>query len=878
MARTVAVVAHSHWDREWYVPFETYRVQLLSMMDGLLDLLESESDYEYFHLDGQMAVLEDYLESRPEARPRVEALVSSGRLGVGPWYVLMDEFCVSAETIVRNLQLGMARRRAIGGDATAAAPAVGYLPDMFGHVGQMPQILGQAGIHHAVVWRGVPAAVASRAFWWAAPDRSRVRAEYLPVGYASGAFLPKRAEDLVRRLCAYERELEHLIGPSGDILLMSGGDHQAPQAWLGPLLREANATQDRYRFQQTRLSDFLASQLTEGLGEWSGELRSGARAPLLMGVLSNRVDVKQAAATCETALERLAEPLAALWLPPDLWPADLLDRAWLEVIRNSAHDSVCACSTDQVVRAVLHRYDNASAMAEAIRASATAIAGVATASAGHVLVNPLPFARGGVVELDLPGTVAPAGAQQVSVAEAASTERHGQGRDLGRLLGELTAEGWLGPSGRGVAARLSPMADHLVMTIEQDPSRKADPAMAPVMAEAWARAGAGRDEPLTVRVERSPSQRVAVRVDDVPGFGWRVWPSGASGSTAPPVQVERWERSVEVSNGFIRVSVDATEGTFALDGVAGHNLIEEEADEGDTYNFSPSPGRPTSNRPSQTALEVIEAGPVRAVIRVRRMYPWQPETEVVSDLQVCAGDAEVVVTTSFDHRGRDHRVRASFPLGCRAEVTEAESAFGTAVRGQAEGGPQEPAFGTFPSRRFVTAGPATITHQGLLEYELVGDGTAVALTLLRATGILSRPAPPARPNAAGPPVPLRDAQLPGPQSFRYAVARHCADPWALADRVWTPLLPVVAEGNGPLPDTGSRLRVEGARVSALRREEGAIEVRVFNPGDSATTVRIPGHSGALVDLRGEVLRRWEESFELAAWGFATARLDTVSLD
>ena len=36
-----------------------------------------------------------------------------------------------------------------------------------------------------------------------------------------------------------------------------------------------------------------------------------------MGVASNRVDVKQAAARAERALERLAEPLSALFLPAD---------------------------------------------------------------------------------------------------------------------------------------------------------------------------------------------------------------------------------------------------------------------------------------------------------------------------------------------------------------------------------------------------------------------------------------------------------------------------------------------------------------------------------------------------------------------------------
>ena len=48
---------------------------------------------------------------------------------------------------------------------------------------------------------------------------------------------------------------------------------------------------------------------------WRGELRSAARAPLLSGVISNRVDVRAAAAAAERAVERRAEPLLALFRP-----------------------------------------------------------------------------------------------------------------------------------------------------------------------------------------------------------------------------------------------------------------------------------------------------------------------------------------------------------------------------------------------------------------------------------------------------------------------------------------------------------------------------------------------------------------------------------
>ena len=94
---------------------------------------------------------------------------------------------MSGETLVRDLQLGFEKAAPLGG-----AMEVGYLPDMFGHVAQMPQLLRLFGIDDAVVWRGVPSEVDRTAFRWVAPDGSEVRAEYLPAGYGNGARVPPR--------------------------------------------------------------------------------------------------------------------------------------------------------------------------------------------------------------------------------------------------------------------------------------------------------------------------------------------------------------------------------------------------------------------------------------------------------------------------------------------------------------------------------------------------------------------------------------------------------------------------------------------------------------------------------------------------------------
>ena len=99
-------VPHTHWDREWYLPFEAFRLRLGAVVDGVLDTLERDRSFTSFTLDGQAIVLEDYVEVRPENEDRLRALLKAGRLEVGPSYVLPDEILVGGESLVRNLLLG----------------------------------------------------------------------------------------------------------------------------------------------------------------------------------------------------------------------------------------------------------------------------------------------------------------------------------------------------------------------------------------------------------------------------------------------------------------------------------------------------------------------------------------------------------------------------------------------------------------------------------------------------------------------------------------------------------------------------------------------------------------------------------------------------
>jgi glycosyl hydrolase family 38/alpha mannosidase-like protein len=354
-------------------------MSLVDVVDEVLELLEGDERWR-FTLDGQLATVDDYVEIRPEGEARIRALVEAGRLAVGPWQTLMDEFLVSGETTIRNLEAGLARAEEVGG-----AMRVGYLPDMFGHVAQMPQILRSAGIEVAIMWRGVPAAVESHVFDWEGIDGTVIRTEYMPEnGYSNAAYI--LGDDSV------EAVAERLRPWFGDdpILGMVGTDHMPPARDLLERIPEGTRV--------ATLAEYFAAEQTlqQTVAKVRGELRSAARANLLPDVVSARIDIKQAAGRAERALERYAEPLHALY--GDEWPEAFLRVAWSRLFQNSAHDSICGCSADEVSAQVLVRYAEAEQIGnELTRRALERIAAQAPAGT-TVVVNPSPIARTEVVD------------------------------------------------------------------------------------------------------------------------------------------------------------------------------------------------------------------------------------------------------------------------------------------------------------------------------------------------------------------------------------------------------------------------------------------------------------------------------------------------
>ncbi|OLD47562.1 MAG: hypothetical protein AUI83_14170, partial [Armatimonadetes bacterium 13_1_40CM_3_65_7] len=386
----ITLVPHTHWDREWYDPFSVFSERLVAMMDTLIEL--GGGGFPHFHLDGQTAMIDDYLERRPEREDDVKRLAAQGRLSVGPWVTQMDEFLTSGESHIRNLEMGLARARELGPPLE-----VGYMPDQFGHIGQMPQILRMAGIERAVVWRGVPAGVDRDAFWWEAPDGSRVLTEYLAFGYSNGASYERATNadqlaDALTRSAAAQRPFM----ASDRMLVMVGYDHSGPDASLPARLAGAADRLEGIEATIGGLAGHLGSQRLEiEPPTWRGELRSSARAHLLPNVYSARVHQKRERGRVEALVERYAEPLAAL-APGVKWPEVELRRAWTLLLWNGAHDSACGCSHDQVAIDVDLRFAEAHDIARAIVDRSLDALGGGNKAPGVLTFNPSTFEREGV--------------------------------------------------------------------------------------------------------------------------------------------------------------------------------------------------------------------------------------------------------------------------------------------------------------------------------------------------------------------------------------------------------------------------------------------------------------------------------------------------
>jgi alpha-mannosidase/mannosylglycerate hydrolase len=797
------VVSHTHWDREWYQPHEVFRLRLVDLMDHLLDILDTDEQFRHFSLDAQTIVLEDYLQIRPGARSRIEKHVRSGRLAVGPWYQLNDEFLVSGEATIRSLLIGSRIAEAFG-----RCMMVGYLPDQFGSISQMPQILRGFGMDNAIMGRGrqLLRPGDKMEFWWQSPDGSRVLASLMAYWYNNAQYIPADPEAALAFVKAL-RDTMAARSAASELLFMNGVDHLEAQPTIGRTiagvadLLAGDGSGDRILHSSlTAYVDALRAtvgQTDSALDTVIGELRQDRGGACLAGTLSSRVYLKQANFAAQNALEAYAERLcsfARIMGAP--YPAEELRYAWKLLMQNHPHDSICGCSVDQVHDEMMPRFHRVRQVAEIVQDRALDTLTGRDRTQGAVALpcdlhvfNTLNWERTDPVRVTLEF---PLGAPT----------RSGAARDPSAMVRGLRI---IAPDGEEVPFAVT--GDETLVTAVLSP----------------------HELPLDQWVQRLTVEFVA---KDVPACGSAVYRLEPGPS---------WEHAPTFAD---VASYDYSEPT-----------LQDVGDVGDEYLYR----RPLNDVCVELCLACLDAWATQEtavkrteIVQTVMHVPASSASAGRSSERVAipvqlertqwAGVPRTECRLRLTNTATDHRLRALFDA---AGPVSAAVPFDVVTR---RSRPEDEAAGASPYHPMTLWIDApggddlpgrTIICPGLYEYEVLTDSdgrtSRVAVTLLRCVGQLSG-------RGDGPGIATPGAQCPGEHVFDLAVVEHPGDwvesrAWKGAHQFATPLVAVQAPRNDYVPTTRSFMTVEPDRLvlSAAKcaEDRDTLIVRLFNITDKA---------------------------------------------
>ena len=723
--QTLHVVSHTHWDREWYKTFQQFRLQLVHLVDNLLIILDNDPDYRFFMLDGQTIVLEDYLQVRMANLPRLQKYIQEQRILIGPWYILPDEFLVSPEALVRNLLIGKDICQLFG-----QRMMVGYIPDPFGHLSQLPQILNGFHMDTTCLWRGVPDG-SPTLFTWQSPDGSSVLLAHLYDGYGNGADWP--ASDLDQSVYSLNAKADRLqpYNPTSHYLIMRGSDHLEPRPELPEHIRYFNQHNqaDRNAIHST-LPAYLAA-VTNEISEQNiflqtvqGELRDPHKAHILPAVLSARMWIKQRNYYAQNLLERWVEPFST-WAelqtrgeealtPPTRHqntsriadPGSIVHQAWKLLISNHPHDSICGCSIDATHNDMVSRFDQVDQIGEELTNQSldtlsleinTLRNGEHGEYAALTVFNASPYPRTAIVNtsIDLPHEVRALRVidsegkhvavdclygerefvesniypvrELMGLLQGASESGHG-GKAL--VYAALTEENGLPCIEAEFSSLLKPDLENLAVAFNQvvDLISHSDP-----------------ETLVRVKVFKVPSASLDILAEDLPAMGYRTY--WICQSNAPHDLSDEIDEELDdvISNQYLEIRTADALGSLSLKDLRTGQVYEglcqivDVGDRGDEYNFTPPENdkeiRPTlvSTTTYKTSLyeTLILSLTLDLPVSLTESRDSREESTLTHDLDVLVtlvkGVPQAEVQIYFENEALDHRLSVQFHTGLNVD-------------------------------------------------------------------------------------------------------------------------------------------------------------------------------------------------------------------
>lgn len=846
------------------------RHMLVHMIDMLLDILAKEPDFHSFHLDSQTIPLQDYLEIRPERREEIIGHVKGGRLLIGPWFVLPDEFCVGGEALIRNLLLGHRQAKALGG-----VSKTGYSPFSWGQISQMPQIYRGFGIPFASFYRGVNTEVAPHSeFRWRSPDGTEVVGSRLAqrprynVWYVVQRPVLHNREDENNRLALWgaggapfrladsgfadldmryarppfdyhdehvaERALQAMREQDAEWTTVHrfwscGHDSSCPDIREVRMIRDcAAALEGRAEVFHSTFADFQAGVVAAAADDLpliTGEMRyyytAGSSSVLFGWITSARMDIKQANYQSERLLGSYAEPMAAFAaMLGSAFPRGFLDQAWNLLLQNHGHDSIGGCSRDVVPQDMFFRYRQANEIAICVMEQAFADI------AGAIDLSGMPPADVAVVAWN---------SQPQSCTEIAELVL-----DLPR---EMAAADFRLLTADGLEVKLQQIESGDRYTVVQSPNDCAD----------------------MMAMRR---HRCFAELPDLPGAGYRTFFVRPLAKKARSLTRTLRGRVHAMENEFLTVEIQPNGTLTVTDKTSGRRWTDlgyfrDCSEIGNPWEHVGVPHDEVITTLAEKAriARVLDG---ELVTRYRIEIDWELPCgrsadektrsrervpyRIVNTVTLRKGQPWVEIETTVENTVRDHYLQVSFPTNVPSATTIAATPFDVVERRIALPDPanyDEDLQTEQPMDRFVAIGDGTtgvaLLNEGLKAYEAHGDSDqTLSLTLLRC-------------------FPLRicitnlemtdysslddGSQCLGTHRFRYAFMPYSgtvitAGIWQAAERFnhAVRVAQIAPAAGGGLPLELSFLEVENPalHVCAVKQSESGTGwvVRLFNPTDA----------------------------------------------
>lgn len=781
MKKEVYIISHSHWDREWYMAYEQHHMRLIELIDDLLELFEVDPSFNSFHLDGQTIILDDYLQVRPEKRQAIQQAINEGKLRIGPFYILQDDFLISSESNVRNMLIGMEESRKWG-----TPVMLGYFPDTFGNMGQTPQLMKQAGISAAAFGRGVkPIGFDNQVLeaenyssqysemWWKGPDQTAIFGLLFANWYSNGNEIPVEKE---AALAFWKQKLADAeqYASTNHLLMMNGVDHQPVQKDISKAIHLANELFPDYEFIHSNFTDYLEAvqkDVPEDLGSVEGELTSQETDGwyTLANTASARVYLKQWNTKVQRQLENITEPLATMaYEVSGNYPHDQLDYAWKTLMQNHPHDSICGCSVDSVHREMIPRFEKADEVGKYLAqdsleqlTAAIDTTGFPKDSFPFVIVNTAGMDKTGEAEITIE-------LERKRFAEGIPEQLYQELENLPKRKYHVETK-----SGATIPAILSEETVQFGYDLPKDRFR------VPYMARMI---------------------KVTLPLENMPAFSWETFAlvEGEAKAEEKETMIHQSGRIIE--NGPLHLTIEKN-GTITMEDrknkrkLNNLHIFEDIGDIGNEYIFKqPFCDQPilSSNKENSEVKVLVDTPEIAKISILQEMeIPVSADERLEKEQQMVVefryrkaerskekrilqiktimtirkDSKKIDFETTLDNQMKDHRLRVLFPTKLHVEHHEADSIFEVVKRPNHVSKSWENPTNPQHQQAFVNIHDeeygVTVGNFGLNEYEVTEDGQ-IAVTLLRSVGELGDWGY----------FPTPEAQCLGEHRFNYSIELH----------------------------------------------------------------------------------------------------------